>query len=215
MFFAFYSLMPKKKGFQQEWIFAIAVILVVFLAVFVFLSIQNPYTYKYVKEQENVVFLSNEKDPSVFLSSLRDYETFVISPVFSENVSSTQTGKALVLFSSVLISKDKNVVTLLRSYSGDSLEFCQTNFGDSRTSVQISSTECLFVIEDTSNALFFFEEPNNSLKKPEVVLEKNKVLVKPKVSADISLASYISLKTMYFDSDEVINLINHYANELN
>lgn len=196
-------------------IVAVLCVIIGVLAFFVFFY-APPQEYKYSSQEKGVFFLSDYKEPAQYLQELKLEKTFIIAPEFRENnPTNSFMASSIVMFASILSANDKNIVSLARFVESGNLLYCQTNWGDPKTNIEITAEECSKVLSDTeSQVVVLVSYPNNSLSNPKIVLLENKIEAFPKAAQDVQLSSYLILKAMYKNSDEIINQLNALAAQL-
>ncbi|MFH1587319.1 MAG: hypothetical protein ABID38_05660 [Candidatus Diapherotrites archaeon] len=193
---------------QQIVVSAIVILLILAFAYIIFQDMNKRYEYEFV--EENIKFASNYNPPGEYLISLKNENEFIISPTFYERGPATaiMTG-SLVLFNSILIANGKDVVTLGRVVDPENnLLYCQTNEGDVLVNEKIELEECKNMLNTDEKAIIFIELPNENLDISEAILEKNRITIRPNSSDEVSRVSFVVLKTMYSDSEEIIAQIN-------
>lgn len=193
---------------NQQLVASAAVILLILLfAYIIFQDVNKSYEYEFV--EQNIKFASNYKPPGEYLSSLKNETGFIVSPTFYGRgpANAVMTG-SLVLFNSILIANGKDVVTLGRVVDlENNLLYCQTNEGDVLVNEAIEIEECQNIL-NADKVIIFIELPNEDLEISNVILGENKITIMPNSFDEVSRVSFVVLKTMYGDSEEIIAKIN-------
>jgi len=195
---------------KLEWILGIVIFAAVFSAIFLIFAQANPGPEKFKFEaiEGGVVFQSSERQPSEFLKALKDYNEFVIvlsSSSASEDISAR--GNTMIMFQSILTANKKKAISLIRNFAKGSLASCNTNYGLAQLNEQIDPKACNELL-DSNRAFVFLEASNPELRQPSVFLEKNSIFLKTVKDSEMQDVGFLVLKTMYSDSEEVVNLIN-------
>lgn len=201
----------EKRVLSQNISLAIVFVAIVVIALLVTMLIFPPeQPYKYTVSRNGVAFLSNEANPSELLSELKSEYAFVVSPeVVEQGTINQYMTQSLTLFSALLTSKGKTVISLPRLVDDShSILSCQTNDGNRYVARKITAEECLEKLSDSSVAVIKIDLPDDSLSQPQIILESNNIWIKPKTYSDVSSTSFTLLEGMYADSAETIDLFN-------
>lgn len=196
---------------KSEWVFAIIVFFIIFAAVFLLL-LPKPQqeSFKFKAVEQGITFYSNESEPKEFLKKFSDKNDFYIVISLTETGSNSSfMGNSMVMLESVLKASGKNATALIKQFEGSNLAFCQTNYASAQINEKISSSECLKILNSKENFIII-EDTDSSLESAQVILEKNKATIKPKIASDAQSAAFMLLKTMFADSEEKIKLLNDF-----
>ncbi|MDO8647924.1 MAG: hypothetical protein Q7R70_05950 [Candidatus Diapherotrites archaeon] len=197
---------------RTEWVLGIVIFAAVFSAILIVFTQANPgpEKFKFEATEGGVVFQSNEKQPSEFLTALKDHNEFVIvisSSSVSEDISAR--GNTMIMFQSILTANKKKAIALIRNFAKGSLASCNTNYGLAQLNEQIDPKACNELL-DSNRAFVFIEASNAELKQPRVFLEKNSIFLKASKDSEMQDAGFLVLKTMYSDSEGIVKLINDF-----
>jgi hypothetical protein len=194
----------------------VASIVLIFLSIgvlsWIFLF-PSPQTFKYRLEYENIVFLSNQANPAVLLKQLSTKKTFIVSPTVKEDEKNlAEVNDVVVLFQAVFAGSDKNAVTLIRETdSKGKLLRCHSNLGDVHESYELMPKECLTLLKEENSVKVIIEEKSQQNQKSKVIVEENKITVFPSPAPfEASRVSVTILKTMFADTEQIINAINQF-----
>ncbi len=136
--------------------------------------------------------------------------SFVVSSEFAPTGSSSFMAEPLTLFNSVLVAQGKFVVTLAKSVdSKGTLVSCDTNDGNNLVNRKISAAECSAIFGSSPHAVILVKLPDSTLSKSRVTVLENSVVIEPNSFSDVSRVSFLVLKTMFADSQEIVDLINN------
>ncbi len=188
---------------------SIIVIALIFLlaAIILFFSVSD---YKYSKEYNGVLFVSNYKNPDEFLQEFSSKKTFFSVLIRYPKSNTTQyMDNANVLAILVLKGNDKNVVQVIRDIGLKGEEYCSTNFGNYKTSVDLNKEECdLFLASGINAVKIFLNFPDSSLQKPKIVFGNNEIQIMPKSYKDISATTFYALEAMFPNARDVVSKAN-------
>lgn len=161
---------------------------------------------------------SNDFDPKTYFAELGNSGDFIISPEMHETVSSVDpyVFGASNTFSVVLNGNKKNATLLVRVLDqNNSLAYCLTNLGDVKKSEQISGEKCLEELASQDKVRILIDNPNDAVQSTFVMLEKNKITLKPKNYSQVDKAAYVVSLIMYENTDAIISKSNDVVSGLN
>ncbi len=196
---------------KSSELFLVAVaLLLIFLSVMVIISFK-PKQFSYEFETANVLFVSNDAHPGELLQKIKDRDSFVVASEFLPTGTTSFMTQPLTLFNSVFVAQDKFVVTVAKTVSSDGvLVSCDTNDGNRLSNRPMSAQECTDLLAKSDFTVFLVKLPNSSLSKSRVFVSENSVVIEPTSFEEVSRVSFLVLKAMYADSEEIINLINNF-----
>jgi len=204
----------------KKWIYfsAIVVIAIILLLAVLFLLPEKGQYYSYKQEAEGIVFESNYfSQPIEYIKGLNKYYIYLIVNEWAEGQENSDAINSVnTSFIAVLNAKDKNVVSVIKVYDDKgNFAYCQTNLGQKRENKQLSVEECNFLLSQEDTIKFIFTKPDPKLEKPEVIIEKNyAVIVKSSKGSEMIRTSYLLLKAMYLDADQIIQNVNSVAGKV-
>lgn len=200
---------------KQHLVITVALVLViVFLSWFIFSNSFKEFAFE--EQVEGVLFVSNLGKPLELLKAKEGVGSFVVSPAFFESGSASYMSQSLALFNSVLIVKGKEVKTLGRVVdSSGNLLYCQSNDGNYMENFRVEANECLQELGLASGTVLFVELPDSSLSMSTVEVYQEKVVLKPKDFSEVSRVSFVVLKSIFPDAEEVIKSINFVLDKVN
>ncbi|MCK4884098.1 MAG: hypothetical protein KAS30_04460, partial [Candidatus Diapherotrites archaeon] len=120
----------------------------------------------------------------------------------------------LIIFSTVLSAKQKNLLTVGRVFEDGELLECQSNLGEVLTNKEISKEECEQLLNDEIYAKIFVAMPDSSLSNPKVILEKGVMHIYPTSFDDVSDVSFIAIEAMYPDAEAIIDSVNEIVSRI-
>jgi len=198
-----------------EWVLGILVFLAIFSATFFLVLPQagSQKNYKFEAIEQGIVFHSNESSPADFLKNFKDQNEFIIVISLHGSVQDTSfSGNASVMLQAIITASGKKSISLVKQFENESLAYCQTNMGLAEVNKQITAIECEKMLASKAGFIIL-ESPDASLKQAEVLLEKNKVFIKPKKASEMQTISYFVLKAMFADSEQIVKQINDYLQQ--
>ncbi len=163
-----------------------------------------------VAEVENIEFSSKGGQLAGLFSDIRERQSFIVSPEFYEKGAiNSYMAKSLALFNGILIANGKSVISMPRVIDlQQKTLYCQTNDGNVLGNRRVEVDECNAFLNDETFFKVSIAVPDNSLPKSRVVVAENSIEIYPKNYDDVSRASYVTLKTIYSNSPEIIARIN-------
>ena len=192
----------------------IVAILIVLLSAFIITNIEWE-EYKYSVTRNGVEFVSNIDEPAVLLQELRETDSFLVSPEFvKQGPENAYMVSPLIIFSTVLSAKQKNLLTVGRVFEDGELLECQSNLGEVLTNKEISKEECEQLLNDEIYAKIFVAMPDSSLSNPKVILEKGVMHIYPTSFDDVSDVSFIAIEAMYPDAEAIIDSVNEIVSRI-
>lgn len=199
------SVLSENKSLVLVFVAIVAMVIVVYMLFFH----QSP-TYSFQVEKNNVVFLSNDAQPSDVLARLRLDERFVVSPQLAQEGTVNQyMAQSLALFTAVLSAKGRTVVSLVQLVDAEgNIIDCQTNDGNKMVSRDVNLSECAEKLSGTQHVVVVIRLPDSKLAKSQVVLEGNKVVITPKSYNEVSLSCFTTLEGLYPDAADIIKKLN-------
>lgn len=195
---------------------AIAGLFVVLILLSVYLILAAPKEQGgFSLEQGGVLFVSNIAPPGGQLQLLGQRNSFVVSSEFAPTGSTSFMAEPLTLFNSVLVAQGKFVVTAAKSLdSKGNLLGCDTNDGNNLVNRKIDAAECDAIFGNSPHAVILVRLPDSTLPKSRVTVLENSVVIEPNSFSDVSRVSFLVLKTMYSDSQEIVDLINNIVGQV-
>ncbi len=178
----------------------VVVTLVVAIAIFAFVPFQKALLV------EDVLIIS-EGNPFEIFPEFAENNVFLISPQMNEKAKSVDHAifNGTALFLQVLEGNGRNTVQVLRIYdSEENFVYCLTNLGDVTVSEELSPEECLEYLSSENGAIVLIESPDKTLSKPVIEISANKLVVRPKTNDDIGDTSFLALRIMFTNSEEII-----------
>ena len=148
------------------------------------------------------------------LLAIRESREFIVAPQFvQEGPENSYMTQSLTAFNAVLIGQGKKVVAVGRLVGEDgSLISCETNFGDPKTSKELSAKECSDMLASYSgqfsSVTVFISLPDPKLGRPRVILSRNTVSINPSSFESVSYVSYVFLSSLYDDAQSMIGNAN-------
>ncbi|MDO8538430.1 MAG: hypothetical protein Q7S21_06095 [archaeon] len=203
---------------QKQFRIVGIVIVVLIIALLAFaLLFPKPKTYSYAIESKGVMFYSDISPPADLLKELAKKRTFIISPQLDEKNSNVNAvTDSMLVWLGVLQASDKNAVSLIRAVDAkNNLINCRSNLGNPRTDVELSASECNYLLsKEHPSVKIIILAPNNSLSNPEAVLEEDIITIKPAKTFDESRVSLQLLNAMFSDVQAIIDKINELAKKI-
>jgi len=82
--------------------------------------------------------------------------------------------------------------------------YCLTNYGDITQAEELSTEECLEYLSPENGAIVLIESPDKTLSRPVLEISENKLVVKPKTNDDIGDTSFLALRIMFENSEDIV-----------
>ena len=198
---------------QQFYLTVIIGFLIIISGVFVFLNADFGAKNSIVRD--NVEFVSDYETIEI-LNEIRLSKLFILSPEFVERgPENAFMVSVITIFSTVLIAKDKDVIVVGRVLdSNGNLIECQSNRGDVRTNEPIDLEECRQLISDPENVRILISLPDPSLSMSKVVLEPKTIRITPNSFEDVAHVSFVVVDSLYDDSEQIIENVNVFVENL-
>ncbi len=160
---------------------------------------------------ENVLIEYGNVNPFELFAMFSENDVFLVSPQMNEKAKTVdhQMFNATALFLQVLEGNNRKTVQLLRVYSEESeLSYCLTNYGDVNRSETLEKGECLQLLSSENGGLILIEFPDSKLPGPVLEIGEKRLVVKPKTNDDIGNASFLALRIMFKNSQQIIEKSN-------
>ena len=182
----------------------VAITLIAAIAIFAFVPLQKGILV------ENVLITSEGNALELF-PEFAENDVFLISPRMNERAKTVDHAifNGAALFLQVLEGNGRNTVQVLRVYDEEgNFVYCLTNYGDVTVSEELSTEECLEYLSPENGAIVLIEVPDNTLARPIIEISGNKLVVRPKTNDDIGDTSFLALRIMFKNSEEIISGAN-------
>lgn len=160
---------------------------------------------------EDVLIDSGHESPFEAFSSFSGNSTFVVSPQMHETAEPVDHAmfNGTALFLQVMQGNGKSPVQVIRVYDEEeNLDYCLTNFGDFNRSERMEAQECLEYISPENRAVVLLQFPDSELSMPRLDLSERKLVVQATSNDDIGKASFVALRIMFQNSQEIIDRSN-------
>ncbi len=192
--------------YKKVSIIVLALVLVLALALF-FLSFQE---FRFSREYNGIMFVSNYNDPNQMLKDFSSKKTFFsILTRYPKSNTVQYLDNATVLESLILNGNDKNAVQIIRDLDSKGEEYCNTNYGNHKTSVNLNKEQCDLLIASGKDAVkIYLNFPNTSLQKPRIVFGENEIQIMPQSYKDISTTTFYSLEAMFPNATDLVSKAN-------
>lgn len=190
----------KIKRFNKKITTVILVILILAIcAIFVY-NFFDKNRFDFSETELGVVFYSNDFSIADSLNIVKqDQNITLVYNIENKDINKlSDFSESLSLFTYLFSANNKNTTHVFNIIENKNILYCSTNYGDLYSNEDLSSEECLSLINSAST-LFVLNYPNPNLKEPAIYLnaiEKN-VLVTPKSLEDLSISTYLILKSMF------------------
>lgn len=193
---------------RNFFITAIVVFLIIISILIIIANLPEENRYSFI--EEGVEFISYDRNPGEYIMQLSTENSFIVSPMFEESsLVNAHMTDSLTMFSAVLTAQRREVIAVGRLYdSSGNMQKCQTNDGDYRVNREITIEECNSILSSPDKVKFLISFPDSSLERAQVIVEENKVTIKPRTYDDTARIPFLILKTMFADSEQTINEIN-------
>ena len=204
---------------QQRHFRILAAIIIVLIIALLAIALTAPKQkiYAFAVESNGVFIYSDLMPPNQFLKETAKKRTFIVSPQLdSSNSNADAVTDSLLLWLGVLEASDKNAVSLIRLVDEkNNLVYCRTNFGNPKTDVELSASECNFLLSSEHPSVkVLILAPDSSLSNPEAILEDDLIAIKPVNAFDESRISLLLLKAMFEGTQEILDKINELARRI-
>jgi len=160
---------------------------------------------------EGVLIHSSTEEPRKAFSRLAQSPSFVVSPQLYEPVATIDQYmfNGAALFIQVLEGNRKSVVQAIRVYNPkNELQYCLTNYGDINKAVTLSIAECNKMLQSQKSTVVLIQFPDESQPTPAIELAGQRITIKPKSYRDIAHTSFLALRIMYKNSQDLIDTSN-------
>lgn len=186
---------------------AALVFLILASVFFIFSAPKQDFAFSF--EQDNVQFVSDVGQPGDLLRGFGSRNSFVVGSEFAQSGSAAFMTEPLTLFNSVLVAQGKFVVTVAKTVDAKKdVAFCDTNDGNKLVNRRMTAQECGQIFDSSPHVVVLVKLPDSSLSKSRVTVLGNGVVIEPNSFPEVSRVSFLVLKTMYADSQDIIDLIN-------
>jgi hypothetical protein len=200
----------KPKKLPNAKIIAAIVIIVLIAALFVGTFFYKPYRYAFAIGGVN--YYSNDYTPTEFANLFKQNKAAYVSPSMVETAADPQAANAMNLWIVVLYGNDINAIQLIRATDKQgNLLSCYTNFGDVRTMKEMTSGECLGILNDSANAVVMIEQGTED----KAFLSKNKIEVTSSASAKVGATNFSVLKEFFPNAQEQLDKANQFIYDAN
>ena len=208
-----------KKAEIKKWNKKITTIVLVVLilsicAVFVYNFFQGKnfqrIKYDFSESELGVTFYSNEFSIADSLNIIKqDKNITLVFTIDEKDINNlSDFSESISLFMYLFSANDKKVTQIVNVSNKNSILYCSTNYGDIYSNEDISAQECLSLI-NSADTLIVLKYPQSTLNESAIYLnasEKN-VLITPKSLEDLSISTYLLLKSMYPNMEKTLESI--------
>jgi len=156
---------------------------------------------------EGVLIDAGPEDPYALFAGISSREKFLISPQMNEKTASVDHAifGGSALFLQVLEGNGRQTVHVIRVYSKErELMYCLTNFGDVNRSERLEAGPCQEFLKEENAVLVMIQFPDESLPRPVLEVSKDQIVVKSASQDEIADASFLALRIMFKNAQEVI-----------
>ncbi|MDD3245039.1 MAG: hypothetical protein PHU47_02725 [Candidatus ainarchaeum sp.] len=208
-----------KKAEIKKWNRKITTIVLVVLilsicAIFVYNFFQGKnfqrIKYDFSESELGVTFYSNEFSIADSLNIIKqDKNITLVFTIDEKDINNlSDFSESISLFMYLFSANDKKVTQIVNVSNKNSILYCSTNYGDIYSNEDISAQECLSLI-NSADTLIVLKYPQSTLNESAIYLnasEKN-VLITPKSLEDLSISTYLLLKSMYPNMEKTLESI--------
>lgn len=156
---------------------------------------------------EQTLIESGENNPYSLFASFPENSVFLISPQMNEKTDAVDHAmfNGMALFLQVIEGNGKKAVQVIRVYDeSNSLSYCLTNFGDVNKSERLEADACLDYLSPQNGALVLIEFPDSELSQPSLEISEGRLVVRPSSNDDIGKTSFLALRILFKNSQEII-----------
>ena len=208
-----------KKAEIKKWNKKITTIVLVILilsicAIFVYNFFQGKnfqrIKYDFSESELGVTFYSNEFSIADSLNIIKqDKNITLVFTIDEKDINNlSDFSESISLFMYLFSANDKKITQIVNVSNKNSILYCSTNYGDIYSNEDISAQECLSLI-NSADTLIVLKYPQSTLNESAIYLnasEKN-VLITPKSLEDLSISTYLLLKSMYPNMEKTLESI--------
>lgn len=197
----------KIKRFNKNITTIILVILILAIAVVFVYNFFQQNKFDFSETELGIVFYSDDFSIADSLNIIKqDQNITLVYNIESKDINKlSDFSESLSLFTYLFSANNKNTTHIFNIIEDKNILSCSTNFGDLYSNEDLSSEECLSLINSAST-LFVLNYPNPNLRESAIYLnaiEKN-VLVTSKSLEDLSISTYLLLKSMYPNMEKTL-----------
>lgn len=179
-------------------------------------------SYKYTESENGIIFASNDAPIAEVLTYVSQQNSFILSPVGLSTPGSLNgvMGQSIVQQQIVFGGHSKLVRTVIRVYDKPNGKWvgCQTDYGTSQNSEFISVEECEPLLTSPNSITIYVPFPDASLAQPLVLFTPSSVTINTVKEEDIPGVTFLFLRGLYSDAEQLIGIANEIvvkANEQN
>lgn len=208
-----------KKAEIKKWNKKITTIVLIVLilsicAIFVYNFFQGKnfqrIKYDFSESELGVTFYSNEFSIADSLNIIKqDKNITLVFTIDEKDINNlSDFSESISLFMYLFSANDKKITQIVNVSNKNSILYCSTNYGDIYSNEDISAQECLSLI-NSADTLIVLKYPQSTLNESAIYLnasEKN-VLITPKSLEDLSISTYLLLKSMYPNMEKTLENI--------
>ncbi len=208
-----------KKAEIKKWNKKITTIVLIVLilsicAIFVYNFFQGKnfqrIKYDFSESELGVTFYSNEFSIADSLNIIKqDKNITLVFTIDEKDINNlSDFSESISLFMYLFSANDKKITQIVNVSNKNSILYCSTNYGDIYSNEDISAQECLSLI-NSADTLIVLKYPQSTLNESAIYLnasEKN-VLITPKSLEDLSISTYLLLKSMYPNMEKTLESI--------
>lgn len=208
-----------KKAEIKKWNRKITTIVLVVLilsicAIFVYNFFQGKnfqrIKYDFSESELGVTFYSNEFSIADSLNIIKqDKNITLVFTIDEKDINNlSDFSESISLFMYLFSANDKKITQIVNVSNKNSILYCSTNYGDIYSNEDISAQDCLSLI-NSADTLIVLKYPQSTLTESAIYLnasEKN-VLITPKSLEDLSISTYLLLKSMYPNMEKTLENI--------
>jgi hypothetical protein len=194
----------KRKKINKLILKLIIIFIIIFLIALVLNKIIIETRYSFTDKETGIEFISEgfhiKEGFRIFSQDENYLVVFNYNPVDQNYLSSITDG--IVYIQSMLSAKNKNTILLISVIDeNNNLIYCQSNQGDLYENKELTSEECLTLIQsDLSTIIVDYPSKEYTTSKVILNLSEKLLFIKPKSNKDVYPSLNISINQMFPDA---------------